>query len=733
MTSMTTTIQERIALPAGAGRMPGEAGPPTGAEVLAMIRRRIVLIIFLFILFSGMVVGGFVAWVKYFPGYRSEALIECISNVPDVELTLEQTRLREDEHERFVMTQALLLKSPGILSDALKVTAVRETDWYRSIPANEHLLEITDQLSAAPVRGTNFLRVRMQCRNPKDPAIIVNEVVREWFESVKKRTADEFANVGLNAARQEQAVLLADIESLRQRLKVLATRLPAGARQNPGGNITNQQVKQYGEQVAFLRLERSQLEQFRAIYNDSSGVAVTAEDRAVVEADPQIAELSRALFFLEQQRAADEKVYGSAHSALTTLDAQIEAARSTLGELRLEKLDQRRADIREAVNSAYDNTQHALFLAEENLLKSSASLQDQDTLLFDYFDFEAELARQVERNGLLTEYIAGLRRVKTQRTAINVNVAQRATDPLKRSSPSIFVIPTGIIFALIFSAGIGLGLELLDKSMRTPTDIVRHLGVALLGLVPHTDDEEVAIEHVETAVFNAPRSMVAEAFRLIRANLQFSAPVDRQRSIVVTSARPEDGKTTVACNLAMALAQAGRRVLIVDANFRRPSLHRIFKNVKPQGLSNLLVGDAALSACTTSTSITGLDVLGGGPTPPNPAALLSGDTCKAFLKEATSQYDQVVIDTPPVLLAGDAVVLGSAVDGVVLVVRAHQNSRGVARRACSLFTNLNIHMFGAVLNAAQVTRGGYFREQLRAYYDYQADVPDDTSLPSSKD
>ncbi len=719
---MPTTVQERIARPTPTQRAPGDGGALTGADILAMLRRRLVLIVVLFVLLSAMVAGGYAAWWKYYPGYRSEALIECISNVPDVELTLEQSRLRQDEHERFVMTQALLLKSPGILSEALKVTAVHETQWFSSVKNDQHLLELTDELGAAPIRGTNFLRVRMQCRDPEDPAIIVNEVVREWFESVKKRSADEFANVGLAAARQELEALDADITNLRQRLKTLATRLPAGARQNPGGNITNQQVQQYGEQVALLQLERAQLEQYRLIYNDPSGVAVTAEDRAVVEANPQVAELARTLFLLEQQRAADEKVYGDAHSALRQLDAQIEAALGKLAQIRMEKLDQRRADIREAANTAYDNTQHSLFLAEENLLRSAASLQDQDALLFDYVDLEAELERKLERSVELADYIAGLRRVKTQRTAINVNVAQQATDPLRRSSPSLLLLPVGIVLALLASTGIALGLELVDKSMRTSHDVVHHLGVALLGLVPHTDDEELSIQRVETAAHDAPQSMVAEAFRHIRANLQFSAPIDRQRCILITSARPEDGKTTVACNVAIALAQAGRRVLLIDANFRRPSLQALFEGVKPQGLSNLLVGDDALASCTVSTPTTGLDVLGSGPTPPNPAELLGSERFRAVLKEAMSQYDQVIIDTPPVLLASDAVVLATAVDGVVLVVRAHQNSRGVARRACNLLSHADVRLFGAVLNAAQVTRGGYFREQLRAYYDYQVDT-----------
>jgi capsular exopolysaccharide synthesis family protein len=722
MTTLPTTVQETITLPVTAQGAGGEAGPPGAADILAMVRRRIVLAIVLSLFFIALSVGGFVAWWVYFPGYQSEALIECISNIPDAEMTVEQQRLRQDEHERFVMTQAMLLKSPGILGEALKVTAVHETGWYNSVDPDEHLLELTEQLKAAPMRGTNFLRVLMECRKLEDPAIIVNEVVNQWLHTVRKRSAEEYADDALDAALEEQAALAGEIREGRDQLRLIAQRLPAGARQQGGGNVTNELVRQYAEQVAVLQLELSQLEQYRSVYNDPQRVAVTAEDRAIVEQDPQVAELARALLLLEQRYAADERVFGEGHRELMGLDAQIEAMEAKLAELRMERLNDRRADIREAANAAYENTQHALFLAQENLLKAESALQDQDQMLFDYFNLEGEITQKVEYAQQLSEYVKSLTRIKTQRTAIRVNIAQPATDPLKRSSPDLLLLPFGIVASLVLSLAIVLSLELLDTSVRTSQDIVRHLDIAMLGLIPHTDDEEVAIERIETAVRDVPRSMVAEAFRRTRTSLQFSAPAESQRSIVVTSPRPDDGKTTVACNLAMAVAQGGRRVLLVDANFRRPRLKHIFENIPDRGLSNLLIGDGTLSSSAVQSNVPMLDLLGSGPTPPNPVELLNSEPARALLVEATGKYDQVIIDTAPVLLASDALVLGPAVDGVILVVRAKLNSRGIARRACGLLTDVGAHLFGAVLNAAQVTRGGYFREQLRAYYDYQADV-----------
>lgn len=730
MTTLPTTVQERITQPlAMRGGGPDRSGPPTATEILAMLRRRAVLITALFFVLSAVATGGFAVWWIYFPGYRAEALVECISNIPEAELTVEQQRLNKDEHERFVMTQAMFLKSPRILEEALKITAVRETHWYRRVAPGEHMIELTEDLRAAPVRGTNFLRVAMDCRKVRDPAVIVNEVVNQWFQTATRRSAEELANESLDAARAELEAVDREVIANRDRLKVLAQRLPPGARHSPGGNITHQQVEQLAEQVGLLQLELAELEQFRSIYNDPGGVSVTAEDRAIVEQDPQVAELARTLFLLEQQRAADADVYGNEHSVLRQLDAQIRAARDKLVQLRSEKLQERRADIREAANTAYDNTRHALYLTQDKLIKAEAALQDQDRMLFDYFNLEDKLKNLGKDRLELDKYIKSLSRIKAQRTAINVSIAQPAVDPLERHSPSLWLIPVGIFLALALSIGTVVGLEAMDTSVRTTQDIVRHLDVAMLGLVPHTDDEEVDIQRVETAVRDVPRSMVAEAFRQIRTNLQFSAPVERQRSVLVTSPRPKDGTTTVACNLAISLAQNARRVLLIDANFRRPALQELLGTAESTGLSNLLIKEGSLESAVVATDVPLLSLLGAGPTPPNPTELLGSEQLRALLAEAVERYDQVIIDTAPVLLASDAAVLAPAVDGLVLVVRASESSRGIARRAIGLLNSVGAHMFGAVLNAAQVRRGGYFREQLRAYYDYQ---PNAGSIEAAK-
>lgn len=730
MTTLPSTVQERFALPAGAGGKGSEGGTTmTAADVMGILRRRLVLIVILFTLLSALVVGGFIVWWSYFPLYRAESLIECITNVPESELSVAPERLREDEHERFVQTQAVMLKSPSVLTAALGLRAVQDTNWYKKIDPGEYLLELTDDLVAGPVRGTNFLRVSIQCRTKSDPKTIVNNVVDRWHQLVMEGAARAYADE-LEGARNREDRLRAEIAAKREQLRTISDRLPAGAADANTTSLTAQQVLQYGQQVGMLALEKSLLEQYREIYNDPQGVAVTAEDRAAVEQDPQVSMLVQRLFMLQQQQMADAATFGPEHTEVKALEPQVRAAEEELDRIRQQRLSERRADIREATNTAYQGSQFALFMAQENLAQAEASLQDQDRLMFDYRNLSDDIERDLLYLVRLHDYVEELERVVVRHTAMKVAVAQRAIDPLRRSAPSLLMLPVGIFFALVLSVGLAVGLELIDTSMRTTQDITRHLEIAMLGAIPDTDDEEIAIEQVETAVRDAPRSMVAEAFRRVRAGLQFSAPASQQRSVLISSPHPHDGKTTVVCNLGLAVAQNGRRVLLVDANFRRPMLSKVFGlNGNTKGLSNILVGDGALADCAAPSNFPYLDVLSSGPIPPNPAELLGGETFRAFLDDATARYDQVLIDSPPVLLTSDAVVISTAVDGAILVVRAKENSRGAARRACHLLSAVNARLFGAVLNAAQATRGGYFRAQLREFYDYQADQEEDENSP----
>jgi capsular exopolysaccharide synthesis family protein len=294
--------------------------------------------------------------------------------------------------------------------------------------------------------------------------------------------------------------------------------------------------------------------------------------------------------------------------------------------------------------------------------------------------------------------------------------------PLEPSEPRLILyIPAVIIFSLLVGVGLSLLVEIADTRLRTPVEVVRQIGVPLLGSIPDlTEDERLAID---TNVFfvsqTSPHSLLAEAFRQARTNLLFSTdhPI---KSVLITSPNPGDGKTTIAVNMALTMARGGNRVLLIEANFRRPSLGRIFDVPESVGLSNVLVGLATVDDAVQATRVENLDVIVCGILPPSPAELLGSNRMHQLIEELGGRYDQVLIDGAPMLVVADNNLLAEAVDGVVVVYRAGENTKGVAQRAARQIRSLRARLIGAVLNRVRATKGGYFREAYQAYYDYSA-------------
>ena len=211
----------------------------------------------------------------------------------------------------------------------------------------------------------------------------------------------------------------------------------------------------------------------------------------------------------------------------------------------------------------------------------------------------------------------------------------------------------------------------------------------------------------------APGRLDVAAFAQAKASLSAHDSIQKYERLAQELRAPE-------ADLTIDWQADGEQRSAVDGS-RRPALHRIYGLDNQAGLSNILIGAGRLEQYVHRSDQGNLDVLVGGPTPPNPAEQLASPMMRQFLDEAVRRYDHVVLDAPPALLASDAAALGTMVDGTVLVLRAKANSRGVAQRALNLLHHVSAHVFGVVLNAAQAQRGGYFREQLRTFYDYHAE------------
>ncbi|MFH0981201.1 MAG: polysaccharide biosynthesis tyrosine autokinase [Planctomycetota bacterium] len=718
MTTLPATIQEQITLPPVRAE-PGAGAGLSAGDFAAILKHRMVMIIILSLVFTAVGVGVFFLVYFYYPTYLAVAFIECISDLPTRPGDFGDSSMTKDRHERFVASHAIFARSPDVLQAVLQTPEVKATSWYAKADKAKLRLELEDDLATAPVKDTYYFRIAMGCRALKDPARIVNQVVGTYIEKVRNRAAETYRRE-LAGYQKEQVTLQSQMTQKRKQIQDFVSTLEPGAIQASNTlGPTVMDIMDRQTRVAMLELQTLELESFVNIYGDPNGPGVTVEDAQAVDSDPRVVSLDNQVAFLEQDLEVVLREFGPEHRQVKANRRRLEAVKHQSAEVRETKLREIIGFKLEQAQSAFLNSQHALLIAREKLTEVRAKQSDQDRKLAEYETLKDELEMLRQTKEKADEYIREVERVVREQNAVRIEVAQLAVDPIERSSPSLYLLPAIVILALGLGLGIALGIELLDTSVRTPQDIIRHLSLPLLGTIPDVDDEEVEIEAVETAVRTAPRSMVAEAFRTIRTNLQFSAPADRQRSLLVTSPRPEDGKTTVACNLAASIALAGRRVLLVDANLRRPAIGRIYPDVGAKGLSNFLIGAADLDELICRTDMANLDVMGSGPMPPNPAELLNGPLVGQFLERALGRYDQVILDTPPVLLATDVSVLATRVDGVILVCRAKDNSRGQVQRALSLLERVNASVFGGVLNGAQVRRGGYFREQLRTFYEYQ--------------
>jgi capsular exopolysaccharide synthesis family protein len=301
----------------------------------------------------------------------------------------------------------------------------------------------------------------------------------------------------------------------------------------------------------------------------------------------------------------------------------------------------------------------------------------------------------------------------------NVEIAQAATPPTSPSSPKTSRNTVlGAILGLLLGLGIAFLLERFDRRIREPKDLESVYGLPLLGVVPESSALSRTGRGAPVAGAPLPSSE-AEAFHLIRAHMRYFN-VDRElRTLMVASAAPGDGKTTIARHLASAAAKMGARVLLLEADLRRPTLAQQFGITPSRGLSDVLIGAVSLQEATQTLDLGSpagesakahtLDVLVAGATPPpNPGELIESHAMESLLEQARATYDLIVIDTPPLTAVSDAFPLLKKVDGVIIVGRVGRNRRDVAERLHETLTGAGAPLLGVIANGFKAgRRGGY--------------------------
>lgn len=309
-------------------------------------------------------------------------------------------------------------------------------------------------------------------------------------------------------------------------------------------------------------------------------------------------------------------------------------------------------------------------------------------------------------------------RLTEARTVNNIIVAEPAQVPEKPVRPNkvMNTLLAGAV-GMMLAVGTAFLIEYLDDTIKTPERLNQALGVTALGTIGRMPSTEKEPDRLIAAAH--PKSHIAEAYRVLRANLQFAGVTRPLHSILVTSAGPGEGKSTTVANLGVVLAQAGKRVILVDSDMRRPSLHKFFEIPNTAGLTNLLLqDDPRLDGYIADTKIENLRVITSGPLPPNPSELLGSQRMKHLAEMLKGEADIVLFDSPPILPVVDAMVLSSIVDGVMLVVDTNTRRDALARAGAAL-AQAGANVVGAALNKLRLGRGsGYY------YYYYYYYTPE---------
>lgn len=355
-----------------------------------------------------------------------------------------------------------------------------------------------------------------------------------------------------------------------------------------------------------------------------------------------------------------------------------------------------------------------------DLLKNITAKAIPDTVLIEVLVLDPSPVRARDiANAVSDEFVLMARELETPapgaRPDARVVVEQRATIPQKPVIPKRFRnLATGLVVGLVLGLGLAVIRELLDNTVKTAEALEEVTGAVAVGFIPL--DRKLGEDH--TISFDTDNSGVAEAFRKLRTNLHFLAVDNPPRTIVVTSSSPSEGKSTTSINLALALAEANHSVVLVDADLRRPRLAKYLGLVGSVGFSTVLSGGAPISEVLQQTRFPRLAVLAAGPIPPNPSELLGSKAASKLITELRSQFDYVIIDSPPLLAVTDSAVAATHADGTLVVVRAGKTRRDQLAHAMGMLNGVNAKVLGSVLTMLPTRGSGAYAYSYYYTYSY---------------
>ncbi|MGH7324238.1 MAG: GumC family protein [Candidatus Rokuibacteriota bacterium] len=682
--------------------------PPRSLSGALMGRYRLILG------FTAVIVAAVAVWTLVAnPTYEASAVVQVDPERPRVVSFTDIMPPEEPYNERVVdayyQTQLELIKSGPLLERVIEALNLRQHPAFAAGVSGAGPSSLTDaveqlerRLKIEPIKRSRLIRITAKLPDRELAAAIPNQIAQEYIA----RTNAQRREASAAASRWLEGQLV----GLRRRTEEATGTVQRFVKQHD--------LVPTREGRAEFVLQ--QLDDLNRAYTDAENDRIQQEARSQMLAGADSDTLAAALGSelvrtlkadysrLEREMGRAKTIYGPEHPKMIALEAELSQAKLRLG-----------TEIDKAKQAVEQSYQAAVRRAAELGRRLDAQRQ---TAIFQHArQMQLQLLRK-EADATEGIYADLMKRLKEVRLAgelqvTNVRITAPARTPTRPVSPKPardLVLAT--IGGLIGGVALALVREAGDKTLHTPREVSLLIRLPNVGMVPSVGGPvrralpvvealPARARHDDTA---SGQQLAGEAFGYIRALVRHNHALSPARVILVTSAQPQEGKSFTAVNLAVALAEGGEHVLLVDADLRRSSCHRVFGLEKSSvGLSSILYGGLAPELALLATGVTNLTFLPAGPPPPGPAALLSSERARALLQTLRERYPWIIIDSPPVLAVSDAAVLASLVDGVLLIVRAHATPVEAVQLARDALEAVGARMLGVVLNDVRRSRSTY--------------------------
>jgi succinoglycan biosynthesis transport protein ExoP len=564
------------------------------------------------------------------------------------------------------------------------------------------------ELEVEPEKGTDLVQVVLEGTDPERITSVVNEVAKSFLASVASDQAQSSKSTR-KVLDVQASDLLQKIEESRNKVDAYLAQHGLLSSLENESQILRTQLEEITKRVEETRIHlaeatanHEEVGRVKAAGGDLSTLPFVAEDQS-------FRDLEKSLLGIEQDLADMGESLGTVHPDYVALSRKAKEVQRQRDD-RIRKLVEQAEHEYAVCQTAFDQLDKSRQDLEGRLREVDRERFEHDRLQRDLERYQSEYDRYLRTSGQLDPMseIAGS----------SVKIRELAEKPKKPIRPrKVLNLSLAGLAGLLFGVLLAFLLDYLDDSMKTSEDVHRRTGLPVIGLVPDMGDAREKLGSIDLVSLTNPESSVSEAYRALRTSLTYARAGEPIQAVLLTSAGPGEGKTTSAANLAVTLAHAGYRTLLVDGDMRHPRLHEVFSRENDRGLSSILARGEPLDGPIRETDVPGLFLLTTGPSPPNPSELLGSHAMRSFLAEARQHFDRIVFDSPPTGPVTDACVLAPLMDAVIQIVRAGTTSHRVVRKGRDQLIAVGGSHLGVLLNGSRTSRGKYNGYDY-AYYRY---------------